>query len=546
MIPTSKQKKKRFVIYTRCSTDDQAQGDFTTLDAQAHHCKNMLDAFEYELADIGNDGIVNDDGYSGKDLNRPGIQMILQDIHKAKSFDGIIFFRLDRLTRNPRDLYSMIDLFRASDIDFVSVRENLDSSTAIGRVVIGILGLLSAFERELTGERVKASAIARVRQGFRIGGKTPIGYKLIKDGDPLPNGKQSYKAVIDEKTAPVLRKVWEMAAENKSLTAIGHELLKYEIQTATGKIWRRSGLSHIIKNPFYKGYIQYSGEIHKAKHEPLIDESLWEKANAVLKARLPGHKFVKVKRKYDFLFESRMKCGHCGSALVCVHSIGHMKDKFYYYECARARQGLGCTFKRLSATTFDQAMIDYLKRASNDQEIIKKAIGNAIQESQVKLESILVKLKEKESALSDFKNQAEQLIQLALNNAIPQGSTYKIKMIELETKIALAEDEIEKLDAQKKVAQINVSSAEFLHYNIKFAMQNIDKAPIEARKNFLCTLIKDITVYDDKIAINMYIEPVTDYPLPPQKDKNPVRMHDPNEVLASTAGSSTDCTIWGG
>ncbi|MBI5643238.1 MAG: recombinase family protein [Deltaproteobacteria bacterium] len=176
--------KKKYVIYTRCSTEDQAQGDFTTLDAQAHHCKNMLDAFGYELADFGKKGIINDDGYSGKDLNRPGIQAILESVHKKRAFDGVIFFRLDRLTRNPRDLYSLIDLFKANDVDFISVRENLDSSTAIGRVVIGILGLLSAFERELTGERVKASAIARVRQGRWVGGIISYGYKLVNDEAP--------------------------------------------------------------------------------------------------------------------------------------------------------------------------------------------------------------------------------------------------------------------------------------------------------------------------------------------------------------------------
>ena len=72
--PNKKSDKKRYVIYTRCSTDDQAQGDFTTLDAQAHHCKNMLDAFGHNLAKIGDKGVINDDGYSGKDPNRPGIQ----------------------------------------------------------------------------------------------------------------------------------------------------------------------------------------------------------------------------------------------------------------------------------------------------------------------------------------------------------------------------------------------------------------------------------------------------------------------------------------
>ena len=104
---TTDKKKKRFVIYTRCSTDEQGEGEFTTLDVQAYHCKNMLDAFGYELAvDIGNKGIVNDDGYSGKDLNRPGIQSILNNIQTKRSFDGIIFLKLDRFTRNPRDLYA--------------------------------------------------------------------------------------------------------------------------------------------------------------------------------------------------------------------------------------------------------------------------------------------------------------------------------------------------------------------------------------------------------------------------------------------------------
>jgi len=210
---TNKEPKKRFVIYTRCSTDDQAHGDFTTLDSQAHHCKNMLEAFGYELANFGKNGIIYDDGFSGKDLHRPGIQSILTSIGKQKLFDGIIFFRLDRLTRNPRDLYALIDLFRDNEIDFISVRENLDTATAIGRVVVGILGILAAFERELTGERVKSSALARARQGKWLGGTVPFGYKLIKDGEPLSDGRQPHKLVIDENIGPKIRFIWEMASD---------------------------------------------------------------------------------------------------------------------------------------------------------------------------------------------------------------------------------------------------------------------------------------------------------------------------------------------
>ncbi|MBN2120681.1 MAG: recombinase family protein, partial [Candidatus Omnitrophica bacterium] len=107
-----KEKPKRFIIYTRISVDDKSSNDFTSLDVQSDYCKKMLEAFNYEVVRM-----VKDDGYSGKDLNRPGIQSILKEITPGakRTFDGIIFFRLDRLTRNPRDFYALIDLFKEND-----------------------------------------------------------------------------------------------------------------------------------------------------------------------------------------------------------------------------------------------------------------------------------------------------------------------------------------------------------------------------------------------------------------------------------------------
>ncbi len=544
-----KNEKKRFIIYTRCSTDDQAQGEFTTLDAQAYHCKNMLDAFGYELADIGKKGIVIDDGYSGKDLNRPGIQMIIDHVRKNAPFDGVIFFRLDRLTRNTRDLYWLIDLFREKEIDFVSVRENLDSSTAIGRVVIGILGILSAFERELTGERVKASCIARARQGKWVGGKLPYGYKLINDGDPLPSGRQPHKIVPDETIAPGLKIIWEMAADNKSLTQVGLELHKLGLKTMNGKEWRRQVISRILKNPFYKGYLQYSGEVHKGNHPAIIDECTWEKANRVLSARLPGHNFVQKARYYEYLLAGIIKCGECGSHMVCNFTNGRGNKKFFYYDCSRAKQALGCSNARVSATTFDKAIIDYFKRASRDQNIIIKAIGSAILESQAKFEKIDKELREKETKLNGFRHQANKLLKLAMDNTVNKGSTYKTKMKSLETEIAKLENEIDKLLAQKRVTGMNANSGEFLHRNIAFAMQYIDKAPPEAQKSLIQALIKDIFVHKDRIVINMYIEEplegILPKIMPPVKEKRPTGSS--CKALVPTAplsGVSDSCQHW--
>lgn len=295
------EKKKRFVIYTRCSTDEQAQGDFTTLDVQSHHCKNMLDALGYDSART-----IKDDGYSGKDLKRPGMQSILKEISPGnanRSFDGIIFLKLDRLTRNPRDLYGLIDLFKENDIDFISVRENLDSSSAIGRVVIGIIGLLSAFERELTGERVKSSALARLRQGKWMGSRLAYGYKRIADGAPLPNGRQTHKIVIDKPLAKELRSIWGMAAGNKSLLLICKELEKLGIKSPEGKTWRKQSVLNILRNPFYKGYMRWNKELHKGNHESLINTDLWDRANKMLSGRLPKHRFAVKPKTYIYLLE---------------------------------------------------------------------------------------------------------------------------------------------------------------------------------------------------------------------------------------------------
>ncbi len=540
--------KKRYVIYTRCSTDDQAQGDFTTLDSQAHHCKNMLDAFGYDLAKIGNKGRINDDGYSGKDLNRPGIQMIIDHVRKEAPFDGIIFFRLDRLTRNTRDLYWLIDLFREKEIDFVSVRENLDSSTAIGRVVIGILGILSAFERELTGERVKASAIARVRQGKWVGGMLPYGYKLIPDGEPLPNGRQPHKIILDEKITTHLKVIWEMAADNRSLTQVGLELHRRGLKTLNGKEWRRQVISRILKNPFYKGYIQYSGEYHKGNHPPIVDEKLWERANKILSARLPGHNFVQKERFYEYLLAGILRCGDCGSHMVCNFSGGRDRRKFFYYECSRSRQALGCKASRISATTFDKAIIDYFKRAAKDRSIIIKALGDAMLESQAKLEKIDADLKEKESKLNGFRHQANKLLELAMGNTITKGSTYKDKMNELETEIAKLEDEIDKLQAQKRVASINACSGELVYRSMNFAIQHLEDAPPEAQKSIIQALIKDIYVYSDRLVINMYIEEPLEGILPDEiaaiNEKRPTEACKALVATASLPGVSDSCQQW--
>ncbi len=234
--------------------------------------------------------------------------------------------------------------------------------------------------------------------------------------------------------------------------------------------------------------------------------------------------------------------------MVCNFSGGRDRRKFFYYECSRSRQALGCTASRISATTFDTAIIGYFKRAAKDRSIITKALGDAMLESQAKLEKIDADLKEKESKLNGFRHQANKLLELAMGNTVTKGSTYKDKMNELETEIAKLEDEIDKLQAQKRVASINACSGELVYRSMNFAIQHLEDAPPEAQKSIIQALIKDIYVYSDRLVINMYIEEPLEGILPSEiastNEKRPTEACKALVPTAPLSGVSDSCQQW--
>ncbi len=503
-------KPKRFAIYTRCSTDDQARGDFTTLDAQAHHCKHMLEALGYECARV-----INDDSYSGKDLQRPGIQSILSEIgidESKRSFDGVIFLRLDRVTRNPRDLYTLIDLFNKHEVTFLSVRENLDSSSAMGRVIIGILGILSAFERELIGERVKSSVLARARQGRWIGGLPPFGYKFIDNGPRLPDGRQPHKIIIDPKIGPKLKRIWEMVEERKSLAMIGRELEREGVKSSTGNSWRKQSLLHIIRNPFYKGFIRYKGEIHKGQHPVLIDYKLWDNANKILGTRMPKHRFLAKPKTYAYLLEGIMVCGKCGSRQSTTTCLGRKKMHCHYYRCGR--MGLGCDAPMMPAKAFDQAVITYFNGLSRNKKIITEALIESVRTAKVKLSQVNKNLNKIDKEICYLKKESEQLLNLALKKTISKGMTYKTKMEDLEAKITILEDKRDRLLAQQKASEMSAASSDYVHENMKFVMKHFEQCSPEAQKPLIQALVKEIRLFDGYVKIVLSIGPTIKENLP--------------------------------
>ena len=159
---------KNCVIYTRVSTDNQAEKEFSSCEAQEEKIKSFVNSQNnWQIFKVYSDA-----GYSGAILERPALQELLSDLKKEK-IDIVLVYKIDRLTRSPKDFYQLIEFFEQSKIDFISITERFDTSTPAGRLLRNIMLTFSQFERELTSERTKDKLLERAKKGMCNGGLTP-------------------------------------------------------------------------------------------------------------------------------------------------------------------------------------------------------------------------------------------------------------------------------------------------------------------------------------------------------------------------------------
>lgn len=228
--------KKRAIGYGRVSTTEQAE-EGISLDVQRDRIQAYAKAKDLQLVDI-----LLDEGLSGKNLKRPGITKILE-MAKNNEIDAIIVIRIDRLARKAFDFLGVIETFREHDVDFHSITESLDSNTAAGKLVMGILAQVAEYERELIRERILEALARKKRRGERLG-TTPLGFKTVKN----PNGGPG-TLVTDPKEIEIIKKVKKARESGWSYPRICRYLTNNGYKTKRNKRWYPSTVRDIVKNP---------------------------------------------------------------------------------------------------------------------------------------------------------------------------------------------------------------------------------------------------------------------------------------------------------
>lgn len=277
----------RCAIYTRKSSEEGLEQDFNSLDAQREACEAYIisqkSAGWVALPDMYDDG-----GISGGTLARPALQRLLADI-EAGRVDTVVVYKVDRLTRSLSDFAKIVDAFDAKGVSFVSVTQQFNTTTSMGRLTLNMLLSFAQFEREVTGERIRDKIAASKQKGMWMGGNPPLGYDVPVGGT---NDKSDRKLVVNEIEADTVRHIFRRYVDLKSVLALSQELNRDGIVSKArvdrygnatgGKPLARGALYLMLQNRIYRGEIVHKNKAYPGLHDALIEETLWDNVQATL------------------------------------------------------------------------------------------------------------------------------------------------------------------------------------------------------------------------------------------------------------------------
>jgi site-specific DNA recombinase len=270
----------RCAVYTRKSSEEGLEQDFNSLDAQRESGEAYIKSQKHEGWELITEKY-DDGGYSGGNMERPGLKKLMDDIAASK-IDIVVVYKVDRLSRALSDFAKMVDVFDKHNVSFISVTQAFNTTTSMGRLTLNVLLSFAQFEREVTGERIRDKFAASKKKGMWMGGIPPLGYD-IKDRKLIINKKEAeiVKYIFeyitnrsDERTLPILLEGLKTKGyKNKSWTsATGNKII--------GKDFNLARIYKLINNPVYIGKIAHKGQIYDGEHESIIPQELWNLAKS--------------------------------------------------------------------------------------------------------------------------------------------------------------------------------------------------------------------------------------------------------------------------
>lgn len=360
--------RKRCAVYSRVSSDERLEQEFNSIDAQ----KEAGQAYVASQRSEGWIPVVDDyddPGFSGGNTERPGLKRLMTDIERGL-VDIVVVYKIDRLTRSLADFSKMVEVFERQGVSFVSVTQQFNTTTSMGRLMLNVLLSFAQFEREVTGERIRDKIAASKRKGLWMGGVPPLGYDVA-----------NRLLVVNETEADLVRRIFGEMLTIGSPTRIAQGLASEGIttkawttqdgQVRSGTQMDRKYLYKLLRNRIYLGELSHKGSWFPGAHLPVIDHGLWGRVHEVL-ARDPHVRSVDTQtRESTEALLRGLLFGPSGDPMYPTYASKNKRKYRYYVSKAEMRFGAaGKTHERIPAAEVEAATVNQVKTVLFSPEAI--------------------------------------------------------------------------------------------------------------------------------------------------------------------------------
>jgi len=316
--------RKRCAVYTRKSSEEGLEQEFNSLNAQREACEAYIKSQTNEGWEAL-EAPFDDGGISGGTMDRPGLKSLLQEVRKGR-VDVIVVYKVDRLTRSLVDFARIVELLDEQGVSFVSVTQQFNTTSSMGRLTLNVLLSFAQFEREVTSERIRDKIAASKKKGMWMGGHPPLGYD-IQNRRLVPNTKEveTIRLIFERYTE--LRSIVKLIVELKSRGIKGKTWRTQKGQVREGGNFTNGGLHRLLRNPIYVGKIRHGDAVHEGEHVAILDEALWQRVQGLMD---DSARRSKETRKTPHRLTGKV-FDDAGNLMGPTYSKGSSGKKNYYY-----------------------------------------------------------------------------------------------------------------------------------------------------------------------------------------------------------------------
>ncbi|PZM61730.1 recombinase family protein [Paenibacillus dendritiformis] len=452
-------------IYIRVSTDEQAQQGFS-IDAQ----KERLQAYcvsqgwdDYKL--------YIDDGYSGTNLNRPAMKRLLRHVEEKK-IKSVIVYKLDRLGRKQKDVLHLLeDVFEKNDVTFKSATEPFDTSTPLGKAMIGILAVFAQLERDMIIERTTTGRKQRIKKGKWPGGPVPFGYSW---------DKESQRLLINHEEAGIVKEIFRKYINGQSRLSIA----EWVVKKSKARTFDHSVIRDMLSRPVYNGKLILDGKIVDGDHDAIISDEDWFAVQREISRRKDG-----LSPTGDYLLRGLLKCGVCGSNVVHVkrRTVRYGKEYLYeLYACknqhVRAKDKSNyCNMGYYKRKDVEEFVINQIKLISLNPNELKKRVLDKSESN-----SPYAEIDELKAKIRKLTSNLDNLYQ-AIQDGNIKASSVSSRIRSIEEERAALESRLDDLeDATPRTKDVDITKS---ISKIGAAWEYLE---IEEQKTLIRTVVKEI------------------------------------------------------